>query len=196
MSKKNYLNYKKNKMTHSNEYAEELKKLHSKKSFGVSKNIPKEVRLLIEKHKVQSILDFGCGKGLTLQEFINSYPDIQCIGFDPGREGFDTLPDSVDLIYSSDVLEHIEPELLDATLTDLFSRCNKAMYHLIACHPAKKALSDGRNAHLIIESPKWWKKKLTSLGWNIVEDRIIEYTSEVKKGPPREIVKYLVIIEK
>lgn len=183
-------------MTHSNDYALELKKLHSKKSFGVSKNIPKEVKTLIEKHQVTSLLDFGCGKGLTLNEFINSYPNIKCVGFDPGRDGFDILPEKVDLIYSSDVLEHIEPELLDSTLTDLHSRCNKAMYHLIACHPAKKALSDGRNAHLIIEKPEWWKTKLKSLGWNIVEDKIIEYTATVKKGPPREIIKYLVIIEK
>lgn len=177
-------------------YIEELKKLHEKKSFGKSSKIPGDVIECIEKYNIKSLLDFGCGKGLTLEAVRQQYPDIKCTGFDPGREGLDVMPDSVDLIYSSDVLEHIEPDQLDQTLTDLYNRSNKAMYHLIACHPAKKGLSDGRNAHLIIESPDWWRKKLTSLGWKIVREEIREWTAIVKKGPPRPVIKYLVVIEK
>jgi len=183
-------------MSHSDKYIEELKKLHEKKSFGVNSKIPAEVAECIKKYDVQSLLDFGCGKGLTLESFKNNYPSLECLGYDPAREGFDKLPKSVDFVYSSDVLEHIEPDQLDITLNDLYRIAKKGMYHLIACHPAKKGLSDGRNAHLIIESPDWWRKKLTSLGWNIVKEEIKEYTSTPKKGGPRLVTKYIVVIEK
>lgn len=183
-------------MNISQEYIKELKTLHEKKSFGISSKIPDEVINCIEKYNIKSLLDFGCGKGHTLEAFKKNFPNIECIGYDPAREGYNTLPESIDFIYSSDVLEHIEPDQLDDTLFDLYSRVNKAMYHLIACHPAKKALSDGRNAHLIIETPEWWRKKLTSLGWNIVSESIKEYTTQPKKGPELFITKYIVIIEK
>lgn len=180
----------------SNEYAEQLKKLHENKSFGVGAKIPGEVVECIEKYSVTSLLDFGCGKGLTLEAVKNQYPNIVCHGYDPAREGYTSMPDSVDLIYSSDVLEHIEPHLLDQTLNELHKKANKVMYHLIACHPAKKALPDGRNAHLIIESPDWWRSKLQSLGWKIVKEKIKEFTTQPKKGPPIHAVKYIIVVEK
>lgn len=178
------------------EYTEQLKKLHEKKSFGVGSKIPGEVIECIEKYDIKSLLDFGCGKGLTLEAVKNQYPDIKCFGYDPAREGYTTMPDNVDLIYSSDVLEHIEPHLLDQTLTELHQTANKAMYHLIACHPAKKRLEDGRNAHLIVESPDWWRSKLQSLGWKIVKEKVKESTTQPKKGPPIHATKYIVVIEK
>mgnify|MGYP007000267248 len=70
------------------------------------------------------------------------------------------LPEKTDLVYSSDVLEHIEVDQLETVIDKLYSIANKYQYHLIACHPAKKRLSDGRNAHLIIEKPEWWKAVL------------------------------------
>ena len=101
------------------------------------------------------------------------------------------------MIFSQDVLEHIEPIELDNVLNDLASRCNKVMYHLIACHPAKKALSDGRNAHLIIESPNWWKQRLSSvLNWKMYNEFITDKMTDVKKGPPIRVVKYGVTLEK
>jgi len=32
----------------------------------------------------------------------------------------------------------------------------------IACYHAKKHLPDGRNAHLIVESPEWWRDKIVN----------------------------------
>jgi len=183
-------------MTPTQEYIEQLKLLHKKKSFGVNANIPGIVVEYIEKNQVTSLLDFGCGKGHALETFRQTFPELKCIGYDPAREDCNVLPESVDFIYSADVLEHIEPDQLDDTLNDLYRRANKGMYHLIACHPAKKELSDGRNAHLIIEPPDWWKKKLQSLGWNITYDFVKDAMTKPKKGPPKHVVKYAVLIEK
>ncbi len=181
----------------SKEYQDNLKKLHSKKSFGTRASIPDDVIRCIEQYDVTSILDFGCGKGHVVTALKEKYPNMTVYGYDPAREGADYLPDNVDMIFSTDVLEHIEPEMLDETLADLARRTNKVMCHLIACHPAKKMLDDGRNAHLIIESPSWWKSKLQSVvGWAMHNECISEYVAQPKKGPPINVVKYTVTLEK
>ncbi len=183
-------------MAHSKEYLAELKKLHNKKTFGTAASLPFEVEQLITQKDIKSILDFGAGKGNTSATIKEKFPNITLYTYDPVTFPI-TLPTKVDLVYSSDVLEHIEPNLIDKTLNDLSNRANKYQYHLIACHPAKKSLSDGRNAHLIVESPKWWKQKLQNIqNWKIAYEDIKEYKAEVKKGPPREVIKYIIILEK
>ena len=183
-------------MAHSKEYVEELKLLHSKKTFGLNKNIPNIIHKLIIEKTINSFLDFGAGKGNTSKTIETEYPDIKLHTFDPATFP-NPLPEHVELTYSSDVLEHVEEHLIDNTLQELCSRTTRYQYHLIACHPAKKSLSDGRNAHLIIESPEWWKRKLEAMqGWNIIHEEITERHAVVKKGPPRHVIKYIVILEK
>jgi uncharacterized membrane protein YkvA (DUF1232 family) len=58
------------------------------------------------------------------------------------------------------VLEHIEPQMLDACLDDLASIARKLVLVTVHTGPAKKLLSDGRNAHLIQEPPSWWLPQL------------------------------------
>ena len=61
-----------------------------------------------------------------------------------------------------DVLEHIEPELLDSVLDDMKSLMLEIGFFSVHTGPAKKFLSDGRNAHLIQEPPSWWLPKIES----------------------------------
>ena len=182
-------------MSYSDNYKKSLIELHESKAFGNKSSIPQEVIDCIEKYQITSILDFGCGKGNFLTTLKERYPDITVFGFDPGNDLFSTLPDKVDMIYSSDVLEHIEPEHLTETLVDLKKRCSTVMYHLIACHPAKRIMHDGRNAHLIIESPTWWQAKLQSVDYQIVSEKIIQYQAVPKKGPTIDVVKYIITVE-
>ena len=175
----------------SEQYLKDLKSLHKKKSFGSTSKIPKKVIELIEEHNVKSILDYGCGKGNTSTSLKEAYPDITIYSYDPATSPIE-LPTHVDLIYSADVLEHIEPEYLAETLRDLKER-STIMYHLIACHRAKKKLPDGRNAHLIIERPDWWREQLCAAGVEITSEDIIRRTSQPKKGPPIDVVKYIVV---
>jgi hypothetical protein len=44
---------------HSEKYLEELQTLHSKKTFGNTSALPKDVKALITKNNIKSILDFG-----------------------------------------------------------------------------------------------------------------------------------------
>jgi hypothetical protein len=52
---------------------------------------------------------------------------------------------------------------------------------VISLIPAKKTLPDGRNAHLILEKPHWWKDKLAN--YFIITNEEVndkEYVVEVK----------------
>lgn len=181
---------------HSEKYLKELQRLHSRKGFGVAKNIPQGVQALILEKGLKSILDFGCGKGMPFKQLEESN---QVYNYDPVTSPID-LPKKSDLVYSSDVLEHIETDQLEGVLNNLYNIADKYQYHLIACHPAKKKLSDGRNAHLIIEKPEWWKtilkRKNTEFGWRIISEDITERWVQIKKGPEIFVVKYIVYLEK
>ncbi len=179
----------------SEDYKNQLVKLHKSSVFGDMKTIPSDVRLLIEKYNVSSILDFGCGKGLLVESLKKEFPNIKVYGYDPSDTDKNVLPENVDMIISFDVLEHIEPNFINETLINLKTICNKVMHHVIACHPAKRILEDGRNAHLIVESPEWWKVKiLETINWNFSFEDIISYVSNPKKGNPISVVKYKVTL--
>lgn len=183
-------------MKPSKAYVEQLRELHKKESFGTGKDIPAIVNNLLKENSVQSVLDFGSGKGYTSESIKSQYPDVTVYSYDPVTSNIE-LPKNVDLVYSSDVLEHVEPEMLDKTLLDLSSRATKFQYHLIACHPAKKCLPNGKNAHLIVEDPKWWKSKLESLSeWKIENEFVTERTKNLKNGKVLNVVKYIVLLSK
>lgn len=112
-----------------------------------------------------SVLDYGCGR-CTLEKALGFYINK----YDPCVPEFSARPDPADFVACTDVLEHIEPECLDDVLDDLQRVTRRAGYFVIATRPAAKTLPDGRNAHLIIESPEWWLPKL----WN--RFRIVQFT--------------------
>lgn len=181
-----------NKLT--SQYLNQLKHLHKTTNFGSgSSSIPKVLKNHYLKD-VKSLLDFGSGKGKFFQAIKEYDNNIKVYSYDPVTSPIE-LPREVDMTYSSDVLEHIEPDHLDNTLDMLFDITNKYQYHLIACHPAKKKLSDGRNAHLIIETPQWWKNKLSKYDWNIVFEEVKEKDKFIQ-GQHIHIVKYIVMLEK
>ena len=60
------------------------------------------------------------------------------------------------MVFSNDVLEHIEPNYLKEVLQDIDNYATKYVWLRIDTQPARKELSDGRNAHLIIKDKDWW----------------------------------------
>jgi len=176
------------------EYAKLLKKAHKKKNFGTRSSIPPMLERLIEQYQPTSILDFGCGKGLLVKSLKSKYPNTTVIGYDPAFNS--SIPESVDMIISTDVLEHVEPDQIIATLHDLRTRARLVQYHLIACHKAVKILADGRNAHLIIEPPEWWEDIIREAGYEILETATERRLSKTPfdNGNFVDVVKHEVII--
>lgn len=105
-----------------------------------------------------TVLDYGCGKG-SLKNALDSPEWVR--EYDPAIPGKDARPELADLVICTDVLEHIEPELLDNVLTDILRLTGKAAFLVVATRPAQKTLADGTNAHKIIENAEWWRAKLS-----------------------------------
>lgn len=148
----------------------------------------------IDTLEIKSVLDFGCGKGAMVELLKTTRPNLQVYGWDPAFNDPDDMPDSVDLITSTDVLEHIENDKLKNTLEDLKSR-SRWQYHLIACHKAATILPDGRNAHLIVQAPDWWKEIFRELGLIFQKEDIESRMSYVKEGSIA-VVKYQCLLSK
>jgi hypothetical protein len=140
------------------EYAAQNCLLHRTNAFyGVSaeKHVD-TVKSLFKAVGANSLLDYGCGKGLLAKHL-----DFPIWEYDPAIPGKDAPARPADLVVCIDVLEHVEPEYLDAVLADLY-RCIKKVGYLIICTNASmKTLPDGRNTHLIQQNKDWWEKRLT-----------------------------------
>lgn len=103
----------------------------------------------------QDILDYGCGKS-TLAH--NMPFNIQ--QYDPCVDKYKALPIPAEIVVCTDVLEHIEPELIDNVLSHIAQLTKKTAYLVANTRPAVKKLADGRNAHILLRSPKWWMDKM------------------------------------
>lgn len=139
------------------EYMELNKRLHAENpDYGVSGSKRADVvRKLVASTKPASVLDYGCGKG-TLGMSL-PFPIWE---YDPAIPGKDAPPRPAELVICTDVLEHIEPEYLEAVLLDLSRVTQKVCYCVINTGPARKTYADGRNTHLIQQPLEWWQATL------------------------------------
>ena len=169
--------------------------IHQKTPFGKRAKIPSYLKKFIKDKNPKSILDFGCGKGNLVGVLKESYPGIEVYGYDPANPDYNEGIPCVDMIISTDVLEHIEPEFIEDTI-EMLSLKGKFHYHLISCAPAKLILPDGRNAHLIQEDPDWWRPRFEKYGYNILFEEFREFTKfskQLRKELP--VKNYYVLME-
>lgn len=145
----------------SEEYRKEQQGLHKNPNYGMaSVSYAPLVSNIINQAGVSEILDYGAGKG-RLAESIKPNHKVLVCQYDPGVEDISEPPEPCSgLTVCIDVLEHIEPELLDNVLDDLQRVTLNLGFFTIHTGPAVKVLSDGRNAHLIQEPYMWWLPKL------------------------------------
>ena len=140
----------------SEEYREQNALLHAEKpgyGAGGAKWAPL-VRQLAS--QTDTVLDYGCGKG-ELAKALWPRPIHE---YDPAIEG-KNVAQSCDIVVCTDVLEHIEPESMQAVMEHLVALTKRHFFFSIATCKAKKDLPDGRNAHLSVWPASWWKNYLT-----------------------------------
>lgn len=126
------------------------------------------VLALIQQYQASSVLDYGCGQGSLRRAIMETQPPgLRFSEYDPAIMGKDMMPTFADLVVSTDVLEHIEPERLDAVLVHLKLLARKVVFAVISLKDSNKVLADGRNAHLIIRPANWWKKRIEAIGFTI-----------------------------
>lgn len=139
------------------EYRKEQEILHSRGNYGTaSLQFGEMVSTLINKTNALSVLDYGCGSMQNLATVLRPDHDVEYVGYDPAVPEFSGKADPADLVTCIDVLEHIEPDLLENVLDDLQRVSQKWLFATVHTGPARKTLTDGRNAHLIQKPPVWW----------------------------------------
>lgn len=179
------------------EYQQQIQAMHRDGKFNNGGSQFKLVKPFLDQYRPRTLLDFGCGKGALIQCIRESYPDTRCWGYDPGNEEFNQQPDGTfDAVISTDAIEHIEPEHLVETLRKISSLIERVAFFRIACHPAKKRLPDGRNCHLIVEEPAWWREQIQQhMAAQIVWERVEPFDKR-EKNPILFGSKYDIILEK
>lgn len=143
----------------SDEYKKLLQHEHSFSEWGVmAGKMIKTLEEFLLKNNATEVLDYGAGSSSFKKAL--SLKNVTVYEYDPGVPEIDKIPEPRDYTICIDVLEHIEPELIDSVLEDLARVTKKKGYFTIAMYPARRILKDGRNAHLILEDTSWWMNKL------------------------------------
>jgi len=149
--------------TISNKYRELNTKLHENASvkYGYKGHQQANAIIdLIQSSSCENILDYGAGKQ-TLSAELKTKVSVPVMDYDPSIPAISSSPSPADLVVCCDVLEHVEPEYLDAVLDHLRTLCRKKLFVRVCTVPCtSKSLPDGSNPHRIIQPMDWWKERL------------------------------------
>ena len=162
------------KLSPSDQLLAQYRYLHERggyfRGLSVTKFGPEIGRFVLE-YDAQTLLDYGSGKGQAYEGYKTHYHFLNADGqrikpdcYDPGVEAFSKKPiGPYDGVICCDVMEHVMPDMVDETIKDIFSLATKFAFFVIHTKPAQKRLPDGRNCHLTLESPKWWRGRIQKL---------------------------------
>lgn len=120
------------------------------------------VKAVAKRHRCASILDYGAGKQ-TLSAALRRTGCNDVRDYDPAVPAIAAPPARADLVACLDVLEHVEPDRLAATLEHLAAVTGKLLLVRIctvAC--TSKTLADGSSPHRLVHDRAWWTAQLHS----------------------------------
>ena len=111
----------------SKSYKKTLVKRHAESSVYGSDGFRYQeiVKKLVNSTKAQSVLDYGCGKGVLANKL-----DFPIWEYDPAIKGKESTPRPADLVICTNVLECVEDKYLADVLGDL-SRCVKKVGYFV-----------------------------------------------------------------
>jgi hypothetical protein len=144
------------------EYRAQQEHLHNTTNYGTAsiKYAPL-VTQIVNKLEITHLLDYGAGHNMNLGKHIKPGHKLKYQAYDPAVPELAGDPIPAQMVACIDVLEHIEPDLLDNVLDHIASLTEAVALLTVHCGPATKVLPDGRNAHIIQEPPSWWLPKLS-----------------------------------
>jgi hypothetical protein len=152
----------------SDAYRFQLQLKHARTRWGTSgQDHAPEILAFARQLGAETALDYGCGVG-TLKPRLRPHRLI-VQEYDPGIRVRDRLPGPADLVVCTDVLEHVEPERVGAVWAHLRRLTRKGAYVVVSCRPAQHRLPDGRNAHLTVMEPWFWRQGATDAGFTILK---------------------------
>ena len=122
-----------------------------------------DIAQLVAETGTQTILDYGCGKGMQYEEdgLHEAWGGIMPTLFDPAVPGIDVLPDGqFDGVICTGVLEHIPGRELPQAFENLAKYARKWCFLAIGTALAHKSLPNGQNAHVTVKTPEWWMERI------------------------------------
>ena len=151
------------------DYIKEQHILHQDPAYGAGSHRYVHLLTSIIKHeKLESVLDYGAGKGTLAAEMRKI--GIEVTEYDPAVPGKENGRCRSDLVVCIDVMEHIEPDCMDDVIYDLSQMTRKKLFLDIATKFDKhRWLTDGRNSHQVVEEGKWWENKFNCFGFKVVQ---------------------------
>jgi hypothetical protein len=164
-----------NSLLISPEYRAEQERLHEATNYGTASiAYAPLVSQIVNRMGVTHLLDYGCGSQVNLARHLKVDHKVTYQAYDPGvaRYAKPALP--AEMVACIDVLEHIEPELLENVLDDIARLAEGIVFLSVDTGPAMKTLSDGRNAHLIQQPLSWWLPKF----WQRWDVQTVQVTQE------------------
>ena len=181
----------------SEEYKTLNSELHSdSEEYGnrnnfLSERLPTSISIIHKLFKCNSVLDYGCGKGMIVRSLENKLGNykISVQGYDPCVKEYESSPRPADIVISTDVLEHIEPGKIIQVLDHIGNLTSMCCYLVIDLLPAVKNLPDGRNAHIMLETSGWWLDKLSKIfksGVHYIAEK--EADSSTKMAPTKKLI--------
>lgn len=128
------------------------------------------IKALVERTSANTLLDYGCGKGVLYEarpfkapdgisyDSIVDYWDVVAVHcYDPCYAPYSRVPEGrFDGVLSTDVLEHCPEEDVPWILEEIFGYAEQFVYANVASYPARKHLPNGENAHCTIKPTAWW----------------------------------------
>jgi len=176
------------------EYAEELAVQHGNMKWGTSAKrfAAADISWLLESRSayLKTVLDYGCGKG-QMGEFLRQrFPGVTVAEYDPGIPGKNVPPQGqYDLVITCDVLEHVEPHMIDDTIVRLQELTGKVLYNNIACSPTGHTFKSGpyvgRDIHLIVEEPRLWRQRFSLNAMPNIQEWEYRHVERRKRGDMR-----------
>ena len=145
----------------------------------------KLIKQIIRKNNIESMLDYGCGKGFYYEnpsnayglniDSLKSYWGIDIDLYDPcfQKNSYLNEKKKYDLIICIDVLEHIPSHDIEWILEKIIKKAKKYVFINVACHSAIALLPNGKNAHINVNSPDWWHQKFLNFKKKLNDIKII-----------------------
>lgn len=126
------------------------------------------VKVIFEKLKISSLLDYGCGgSNYEINNFHESlsakeYFELDRVHlYEPARSIDQRVP--CDATVCFDVLEHVYISDVARVIRELFALTKRVLIVNVACYAARATLPNGENAHITVRPPLWWKGVFDSI---------------------------------
>lgn len=164
------------KKTISSEYQEQLLSVRqgTSKDWGTTgaRNAGAPIAEIVRRSGIAqpTLLDYGAGEGTLRRYLEGEIHSLRINEYDPCIPELQKMPDgNYDFVVSSDVLEHVERDCIEAVIDECFDKATFGVYHHIATCLTGRKLPDGRDFHILVRNHQWWKSMLDRAGWTLME---------------------------